>query len=86
MGRMRRVRGKEDLQLSVAIQEVRSKFLPNQGTDLNLRVTSTYLNAFEHYQMTGKVCAHAHTCGGQPQPVFLGSDPHCSLQQDFSLR
>lgn len=86
MGRMRRVRGKEDLQLSVAIQEVRSKFLPNQGTDLNLRVTSTYLNAFEHYQMTGKVCTHAHTCGGQPQPVFLGSDPHCSLQQDFSLR
>lgn len=81
MGRMRRVRGKEDLQLSVAIQEV----LPNQGTDLNLRVRSTYLNACEHYQMTGKVCTHAHTRGGQPQLVFLGSHPHCSLQQSFSL-
>lgn len=32
----------------VATCEVKSKFLPSQGEDLNLSISSTELNAFEH--------------------------------------
>lgn len=71
------------LELSLATQEARSKFFPNQGTDLNLRATSTSLNACEHYPMTARVSTHVRPCGGQPQLLFPGSDPLGSLETGF---